>query len=125
MLRPAVPQTAIVDVVNRRAITVYLWHEGVIALVNAGALAAGISLLGMSGAVKEVLAVLLLLSVVVATVGWLEDLAARRTPQLWPAPVSSGKVRARLERALRRAPLETPTLDSAAAALYLSAPRAF
>ncbi len=123
MLQPVVPQTAIVDVVNRRAITVYLWHEGAIALVTAGALAVGVSLLGFSGAVTELLAVVVLLVLVVAAIGWIEDLAARRTPELWPAE-KTGKPRAKPLRQARPT-INTPALDSAAGALYLSAPRAF
>lgn len=83
-VRISVPRSDVIDALNRRAITVYLWHEAVIAFVGAVAVAAGVSLLGSSGAMIELASVVGLIVVVVAALGWVEDVAARRPLRLWP-----------------------------------------
>ncbi|GIG61528.1 hypothetical protein Lfu02_59000 [Longispora fulva] len=83
----------VVAFLNRRAMTIYLWHQ--MAILCAVALAAAV------GAVldrAEFLAlVVALLAVAVAVVGWVEDLAARRpvrAPRLLRAAVNGGRLRA-------------------------------
>jgi peptidoglycan/LPS O-acetylase OafA/YrhL len=75
-----------VEAVNRRALTIYLWHEAVITAVRLAAVAAGVSLLGPYGGLLQLVLVFALVSLVVLALGWVEDLAARRRPKLIPLP---------------------------------------
>lgn len=78
------PLRGAVTLLNARAVTVYLWHNiaidavwpvlGLVALDDLGAL---------EGPADLVVA-LLLTGVAVLAFGWVEDLAARRRPRLWP-----------------------------------------
>ncbi|SBT64940.1 Peptidoglycan/LPS O-acetylase OafA/YrhL, contains acyltransferase and SGNH-hydrolase domains [Micromonospora sediminicola] len=73
-----------VTVVNRRALTVYLWHMPFVV-----ALTPLVGLVGWSprdpvGLWLRVGLVFVLVGVVTLLVGWVEDLAARRTPELVP-----------------------------------------
>jgi peptidoglycan/LPS O-acetylase OafA/YrhL len=77
-----------VEAVNRRALTIYLWHQGAIALVDFAALLLGISLLGHMGGAIELSGVFLVLALAVLAFGWVEDLAARRKPTLVPVPAA-------------------------------------
>lgn len=79
-VRPG-PLDAAVRLLNARAVTVYLWHVPMISLTavllagfDTGALDAPLMLAGT----------LLLTGTVVVAVGWVEDLAARRRPAVWP-----------------------------------------
>ena len=79
------PLDRAVNLLNGRAVTIYLWHNiaidavwpvlGFLALDDLGAL---------DGPVDLVSAIVLTLVAVLAF-GWVEDLAARRRPRLWPA----------------------------------------
>lgn len=79
------PLDRAVNLLNGRAVTIYLWHNiaidavwpvlGFVALDDLGAL---------DGPVDLVTAMVLTLVAVLAF-GWVEDLAARRRPRLWPA----------------------------------------
>ncbi|GAB3859258.1 acyltransferase family protein [Dactylosporangium cerinum] len=75
-----------VEAVNRRALTIYLWHEAVITAVRLAAVAAGVSLLGPYGGLLQIVLVFALVTLVVLGLGWVEDLAARRKPKLIPLP---------------------------------------
>ncbi|MEH1168150.1 acyltransferase [Micromonospora sp. CPCC 205539] len=73
-----------VTVVNRRALTVYLWHMPFVV-----ALTPLVDLVGWShqdplGLAIRVLLVFVLVGLVALAVGWVEDLAARRRPELVP-----------------------------------------
>jgi peptidoglycan/LPS O-acetylase OafA/YrhL len=80
--------TPAVEAVNRRALTIYLWHQAAIALVDAVAIFLGISLLGTWGGFIEVTSVFAVVVVAVFAFGWMEDLAARRKPTLVPVPAT-------------------------------------
>ena len=82
-----------VEAVNRRALTIYLWHQAAIALVDSVAVFLGISLLGTWGGFIEVTSVFTVVVVAVLAFGWVEDLAARRRPALVPVPVAKPVVK--------------------------------
>ena len=86
-----------VEAINRRALTIYLWHEAVITAVRLAAVAAGVSLLGPYGGMLQLVLVFALVTLVVLTLGWVEDLAARRRPRLVPLPsrASAGRLEER------------------------------
>ncbi|MEV4493543.1 acyltransferase [Micromonospora coxensis] len=74
----------LVTVLNRRALTVYLWHMSFVV-----ALTPMVGLVGWSdrdpvGLAVRVVLVFLLVGVVTLLVGWVEDVAARRRPELIP-----------------------------------------
>lgn len=96
----------LIEAVNRRALTIYLWHEGAIALVDVLAATAGIALLGTWGGVIEVGGVFGFLALAVLMFGWVEDVAARRKPVLVPASAPKRVM----------APAHLPTPEPAAAA---------
>jgi peptidoglycan/LPS O-acetylase OafA/YrhL len=75
---------AALEAINGRALTIYLWHQSAICLVDFGALLLGISLLGRWGGFIELSSVFLLTALFVLTFGWVEDFAARRRPVLVP-----------------------------------------
>jgi peptidoglycan/LPS O-acetylase OafA/YrhL len=89
----------VVEAVNRRALTIYLWHEAVITAVRLAAVAAGVSLLGPYGGLLQVVLVFALVILVVLGLGWVEDLAARRRPRLIPLPTRapSGRIEERAQ----------------------------
>ncbi|MBY8875177.1 acyltransferase [Micromonospora sp. PLK6-60] len=73
-----------VTVVNRRALTIYLWHMSFVV-----ALTPLVDLVGMSrtdpvGLAIRVVLVFALVGLVTLLVGWVEDVAARRPPELVP-----------------------------------------
>jgi len=74
------------EAVNRRALTIYLWHQAAIALVDFGAALLGISLLGRWGGFVEVSTVFIVLGPLMLAFGWVEDFAAGRRPALVPVP---------------------------------------
>jgi peptidoglycan/LPS O-acetylase OafA/YrhL len=89
-----------VEAVNARAVTIYLWHGAAVVvanvLVGSWWVAKGLEALSVTGQLQHsVLALLriavLLLSVAVAVIafGWVEDVAARRRPRIWPWPRSA------------------------------------
>ncbi|WP_422772923.1 acyltransferase family protein [Plantactinospora sp. WMMC1484] len=80
------PLDRLVELLNARAVTIYLWHLP--AGVLAGALIAPVAVSGWVQTVAlRLAAVWLLVAVVVALVGWIEDLAARRRPAVIPPSV--------------------------------------
>lgn len=76
-----------VEGMNRRALTIYLWHQAAIAFVDFGAALLGISLLGRWGGFLELSSVFIVVGLLVLLFGWVEDVAARRKPVLVPVPV--------------------------------------
>ncbi|MFI5834794.1 acyltransferase [Micromonospora sp. NPDC051300] len=73
-----------VTVVNRRALTVYLWHMPFVVALTPLVGLVGWSTTDPVGLWVRVGLVLALVGVVTLLVGWVEDVAARRTPELVP-----------------------------------------
>jgi peptidoglycan/LPS O-acetylase OafA/YrhL len=103
------PVRSAVAVLNARAVTVYLWHNVMIAAAwpLLGLVALGD--LGVLDGPVTLAAVLLLTAGATAMVGWVEDLAARRRPRLWPGP----STRPRDAAAQAAAPYDRRHLDAA------------
>ncbi|MFJ6168569.1 acyltransferase [Micromonospora orduensis] len=82
-----------VTVLNRRALTVYLWHMPFVVALTPLVDVVGWSHQNLLGLAIRVLLVFALVGVVTLAVGWVEDVAARRPPELIPgappAPVGS------------------------------------
>jgi peptidoglycan/LPS O-acetylase OafA/YrhL len=78
------PVEKAVTLLNARAVTVYLWHNVMIAV--AWPLLAYLTLddLGLLNGPVTLVTVLGLTAVTIVLFGWVEDLAARRRPRLWP-----------------------------------------
>ncbi|MEO3743633.1 acyltransferase family protein [Plantactinospora sp. B5E13] len=87
------PLDRLVELLNARAVTIYLWHLP--AGVLAGSLIAPVALSGgwLTNIVFRLAVVWALVAVAVALFGWIEDLAARRRPALIPARVSPARPR--------------------------------
>ncbi|MEU5909974.1 glycosyltransferase [Micromonospora sp. NPDC047527] len=79
------PLDRLVTALNSRALTIYLWHNAAIAVCFAVGDLLGVWRIGMVGYL--VVALVLLIGVVL-TLGWIEDLSARRSPRFlpWPRP---------------------------------------
>ncbi|MDG4756564.1 acyltransferase [Micromonospora sp. WMMD710] len=73
-----------VTVVNRRALTVYLWHMPFVVALTPLVDVVGWSHQDPLGLAIRVLLVFALVGVVTLVVGWVEDVAARRRPELIP-----------------------------------------
>ncbi|GGS06525.1 membrane protein [Micromonospora fulviviridis] len=73
-----------VTVLNRRALTVYLWHMPFVVALTPLVDVVGWSHQDPLGLAFRVALVFALVGVVTLLVGWVEDLAARRTPELVP-----------------------------------------
>jgi peptidoglycan/LPS O-acetylase OafA/YrhL len=81
-----------VTLVNNRAVTIYLWHNLLLVLTvvlidplwDVPALDQGVPWL-LDSAWLQLLLVWVLLAGAVLAVGWVEDVAARRPPRLWPS----------------------------------------
>ncbi|MFG1953803.1 acyltransferase [Micromonospora sp. NPDC048830] len=73
-----------VTVLNRRALTVYLWHMPFVVALTPMVDVVGWSHQDPVGLAIRVVLVFALVGVVTALVGWVEDLAARRPPRLLP-----------------------------------------
>jgi len=69
----------VVAVMNARAVTIYLWHDA--AIVAAGLAVAAFAL----PASLRLPLIVTLIVVAVAAVGWIEDVAAGRSPEVLPA----------------------------------------
>ncbi|WP_203781062.1 acyltransferase family protein [Paractinoplanes rishiriensis] len=79
------PLDGTVNLLNARAVTVYLWHNIAIAAVwPALTLVALDDLAGEAEAAVDLAVALLLTALAVVAFGWAEDLAAKRPPRLWP-----------------------------------------
>ncbi|MGY0002784.1 acyltransferase family protein [Micromonospora sp. I033] len=74
----------VVTVLNRRALTVYLWHMPFVVALTPLVDVVGWSHQDPLGLAIRVALVFALVGVVTLLVGWVEDLAARRTPELVP-----------------------------------------
>ncbi|ROT33999.1 acyltransferase family protein [Micromonospora sp. HM5-17] len=87
------PLDRAVELLNARAVTIYLWHLP--AGVLAGSLIAPVAASGgwMTNIVLRLAVVWVLVGVAVALFGWIEDLAARRRPSVVPARVSPARPR--------------------------------
>ncbi|WBB92196.1 acyltransferase [Verrucosispora sp. WMMC514] len=73
-----------VTVLNRRALTVYLWHMAFVVALTPLVDVVGWSHQDLLGLAVRVVLVFLLVGLVTAVVGWVEDVAARRPPELVP-----------------------------------------
>lgn len=79
------------DLINNRALTIYLWHTLLLSvcyaiirrLYNNDRIAEAIPWL-LESEWTLIAGIWLLLTIVFLTIGWVEDVAAKRTPQLWP-----------------------------------------
>ncbi|MEU1684696.1 acyltransferase [Micromonospora sp. NPDC005707] len=74
----------VVTVLNRRALTVYLWHMPFVVALTPLVDVVGWSHQDLLGLAIRVALVFALVGVVTLLVGWVEDRAARRTPELVP-----------------------------------------
>ncbi|SCE97016.1 Peptidoglycan/LPS O-acetylase OafA/YrhL, contains acyltransferase and SGNH-hydrolase domains [Micromonospora purpureochromogenes] len=92
-----------VTVLNRRALTVYLWHMSFVVLLTPLVDVVGWSHQDPVGLAIRVVLVFALVGVVTLLVGWVEDVAARRRPELVPGG--------------RRAPRPAHTVEPTARAL--------
>lgn len=75
-----------IEAVNRRALTIYLWHEAAITFVRMVGVWAGITLVGGYHNLVQLGMVAVAVVLAVLGLGWVEDLAARRRPRLIPLP---------------------------------------
>ncbi|MFU8851899.1 acyltransferase family protein [Micromonospora sp. SL1-18] len=73
-----------VTVLNRRALTVYLWHMSFVVVLTPLVGLVGWAPRDPIGLAIRVVLVFALVGVVTLLVGWVEDVAARRTPELLP-----------------------------------------
>ncbi|KIR60595.1 acyltransferase family protein [Micromonospora haikouensis] len=73
-----------VTVLNRRALTVYLWHMPFVVALTPLVDVVGWSHQDPVGLAIRVVLVFALVGAVTAAVGWVEDVAARRPPELFP-----------------------------------------
>jgi peptidoglycan/LPS O-acetylase OafA/YrhL len=78
------PLDRTVSLLNARAVTIYLWHNIAIAAVWPVLTVAAMDDLGSMNGVVDLATALALTAVAVLAFGWVEDLAARRRPRLWP-----------------------------------------
>ena len=73
-----------VDLLNARAVTIYLWHNIAIAAIWPVLTVLALDDLGGLDGLTDLVASLALTVAAVLAFGWAEDLAARRKPALWP-----------------------------------------
>ncbi|MEU0153908.1 acyltransferase family protein [Micromonospora fulviviridis] len=112
----------VVTVLNRRALTVYLWHMPFVAALTPLVDVVGWSDQDPLGLAIRVALVFALVGVVTLLVGWVEDLAARRAPELVPG----GPRRTVAERAAAAPASPAPAgaeTELAAAGARVPAPR--
>jgi peptidoglycan/LPS O-acetylase OafA/YrhL len=87
-LARARPLNGLVGLVNNRAVTIYLWHN--VAITLAVALFDPLKLWRIPTQwledVTDFSLAMAMLLVVVLALGWVEDVAARRRPRIWPLP---------------------------------------
>jgi peptidoglycan/LPS O-acetylase OafA/YrhL len=82
----------LVTAVNRRAVTVYLWHMPIVVGLGALAVRTGFDTGTPAGRTLFLLAVAALVVLAVLLFGWVEDVAARRRPALLPVPARPVRV---------------------------------
>ena len=80
-----------VNLLNARAVTIYLWHNIAIAAIWPVLTVLTLDDLGRLDAPTDLIASLALTLVAVLAFGWVEDLAARRRPALWPTGAEGGR----------------------------------
>ena len=83
-VRPAISGNRMLTVLNARALTVYLWHVPVVVAVTQWSERHGWPVDGLAGVSWRLAAVLVLLGLMIAIFGWVEDVAAGRRPTLLP-----------------------------------------
>ena len=83
-VRPVVRDNRVLTVLNARALTIYLWHVPVVVAVTQWGERHGLPLTGFAGIAWRTVAVFVLLAVLIAMFGWVEDVAAGRRPVLLP-----------------------------------------
>ncbi|WP_326612070.1 acyltransferase [Streptomyces scopuliridis] len=84
---------ALITLANNRAVTIYLWHNLLIMatvplldqLWNIPGIDAFGTALDAASTTLTLLLVWPLIALMILAVGWIEDVAARRAPRLWPA----------------------------------------
>jgi peptidoglycan/LPS O-acetylase OafA/YrhL len=74
-----------VDFLNARAVTIYLWHNIAIAAIWPVLTLVALDDLDVLDGPVDLLASIALTLLAVLALGWVEDVAARRRPTLWPA----------------------------------------
>ena len=84
------PLDTAVSLLNARAVTIYLWHNIAIAAIWPVLTVVALDDLGRLDGPVDLAASILLTLLAVLAFGWVEDLAARRRPTLWPA-VGTGR----------------------------------
>lgn len=88
------PLDRLVTALNSRALTIYLWHNAAIAVCFVVGDLIDVWRIGQVGYLPVAL---VLLTVVVLLLGWIEDVSARRRPRLVPwrasVPTTRGPVR--------------------------------
>jgi hypothetical protein len=78
------PLDATVTLVNSRAVTIYLWHNVAIALSFVVGDRLQVWRMGEFGNLDYMIVAVPLIAMAVLTFGWIEDVAARRRPRLFP-----------------------------------------
>ncbi|MEU7904655.1 acyltransferase family protein [Actinoplanes sp. NPDC049118] len=74
-----------VDFLNARAVTIYLWHNIAIAAIWPVLTLLALDDLDILDGPVDLVASMALTMLAVLALGWVEDVAARRRPALWPA----------------------------------------
>ncbi|GIF26399.1 peptidoglycan/LPS O-acetylase OafA/YrhL [Actinoplanes tereljensis] len=83
-ISPMVRPRRVLTVLNSRALTIYLWHVPIIVALSHFAIWSGLPIFGWVGISWRLVVVTIALAGVVLAVGWVEDWAAGRRPQLVP-----------------------------------------
>ncbi|MEV8503379.1 acyltransferase [Actinoplanes sp. NPDC051475] len=108
------PLDRAVTLLNARAVTIYLWHNIAIAAIWPVLTVLTLDDLGSLEGPVSLGATLALTAVAVLAFGWVEDLAARRRPRLWPAYAPPAPARHSEASSAQKAPVaaETPVQSS-------------
>jgi len=83
-ISPAIRPNRLVTVLNARALTIYLWHVPILVAITHAGEAAGWPVRGDLGIGWRAVVLAAMLALVVLAVGWVEDWAAGRRPELLP-----------------------------------------
>jgi peptidoglycan/LPS O-acetylase OafA/YrhL len=78
------PLSGAVTLINARAVTVYLWHYPLISVAIVLLTPLALPWEGLANQVSLITLTVLLTLVSVVLFGWVEDLAGRKRPSLWP-----------------------------------------